>query len=257
MRQAPFSDFHTTLTTFLARIHRVRGWKPAGCFVLTLLLSACASTQSVSRVAELDRLDAIEDENPRILVMPPDVKYYLLTTGGVPKPHAEWTIAARRNFEAALQGYASDHGTEIRMISDPEELSMEETAYQKLYSAVGTSILIHHFGTMKLPTKNGSFDWSLGPGVKSIGDNREADYALFTYYRDYQASGGRIAFALLASLAGVGMSMGSEGGFASLVDLNTGEIVWFNKVLRGEGELRDPAGARQAVDILFEGLPEG
>jgi len=231
--------------------------KLAGGFALLLVLTACVSSQSVSNVKQLDRLDAIEDDAPRILVMPPDIKYYLLTAAGLPQPHAEWTLAARRNFATALQNYADEHGTEIDLINDQDELSEDEIAYQKLYSAVGTSILIHHFGALPLPTKNRSFDWSLGPGVKSIGEAHGADYALFSYYRDYQASGGRIAFALLAAAAGVAMSMGSEGGFASLVDLRTGEIVWFNRVLAGAGELRDAEGARKTVDTLFRDLPEG
>ena len=32
-----------------------------------------------------------------------------------------------------------------------------------------------------------------------------ADYALFSFYRDFQASGGRMAFAFVAAMAGVGM----------------------------------------------------
>ena len=80
---------------------------------------------------------------------------------------------------------------------------------------------------MKLPSKGENFDWSLGPGVASIGQQHDADYALFVHYRDYQASGGRVAFAILAAAAGVGVPMGGEMGFASLVDLKTGDIVWF------------------------------
>ena len=47
-----------------------------------------------------------------------------------------------------------------------------------------------------------------------------------------------------------------EGGFASLVDLKTGEIVWFNLVKVGAGELREEDGARLAVETLFENLPQ-
>jgi hypothetical protein len=257
MRPTPCSDLQAALTVNTISKHIGRWTKPAVGVLLLLLLAGCVTTQTASNVKELDRLDTIDDEKPHILVMPPDIKYYLLTSAGLPRPHAEWTMAARKNFSNALQAYAIEHGTDIELIADEDELSETEIEYQKLYSAVGTSILIHHFGTMPLPTKNRSFDWSLGPGVKKIGEAHDADYALFSYYRDYQASGGRVAFAILAAFAGVGMSMGSEGGFASLVDLKTGEIIWFNKVLRGSGELRQADGARQAVDTLFHDLPEG
>jgi hypothetical protein len=78
---------------------------------------------------------------------------------------------------------------------------------------------------------------------------------LFVFYRDYQASGGRVAFAILAAAAGAGVSTGSEHGFASLVDLKTGDIVWFNVVRAGSGELRDKNGAAAAVSVLFKDIP--
>ena len=116
-------------------------------------------------------------------------------------------------------------------------------------------LLAHHFGVMKLPTKKGSFDWTLGPGIDVIGKKYNADYALFSYYRDYQASGGRVAFSFFAALVGVGVVTGGEVGFASLVDLRTGDIVWFNRVTAGVGELREEDGAMATINLLFKDLP--
>ena len=124
-----------------------------------------------------------------------------------------------------------------------------------MYSAVGLSILNHHYGALKLPTKKRAFDWSLGPGINVVGNKYGADYALFSYYRDYQASGGRVAFSIIAALAGVAVAAGGEIGFASLVDLRTGDIVWFNKVSSGVGELREKENARLTVDSLLKNLP--
>lgn len=216
-----------------------------------LSLVGCATT---ANVRQIDRLDSVS-ENARILVMSPDVKYYLLTAGGVPTPHAEWTEAARNNFSRSLQDFARENEIEIISPADSENLSDAEISYQKLYSAVGSSILTHHFGTFKLPTKNQTFDWSLGPGVNVIGRKYNADYALFSYYRDYQASGGRTALSFFAAMVGVGITTGGEVGFASLVDLRNGEIVWFNKVSVGSGELREAESARQTIDTLFKDIP--
>jgi hypothetical protein len=223
-------------------------------FLWTLMLVFLAGCETTANVKQIDRLDAVE-ENPKILIMSPDVKYYLLTAGGVAQPHAEWTNAARTNFSSSLQAYTDERNIKTVMLEE-DQLTDTEIAYQKLYSAVGTSILIHHFGVMKLPTKQGSFDWSLGPGIEEIARTHSADYVLFSYYRDYQASGGRVAFAVLAAVAGVGVSAGQEFGFASLVDLKTGSIVWFNQVTAGVGELRDKDGATEAIDNLFKDLPE-
>ena len=38
--------------------------------------------------------------------MPPDIRYYLITAGGVPEPNADWTESAQNNFLAATLDYA-------------------------------------------------------------------------------------------------------------------------------------------------------
>jgi len=222
----------------------------AAVFSILLIFSGCATT---SNVQQIDQLESV-GENPRIVLMPPDIKYYLLTAGGVPEPNAEWTDAAKENFGTAIVAYAESIGTDLTVV-DQSNLSSREVQYETLHSAVGTTILQNYFGMLKLPSKGEQFDWSLGPEISSIGEDHNADYALFVFYRDYQASGGRIAFAILAAAAGAGVSTGSEHGFASLVDLQTGDIVWFNVVRAGSGELRDENGAAAAVSALFKDIP--
>ena len=54
---------------------------------------------------------------------------------------------------------------------------------------------------------------------------------------------------------GAAVPLGAEQGFASLVDLRTGDIVWFNVVGAGSGEMRDEEGAVAAVNTLFRDIP--
>jgi hypothetical protein len=225
--------------------------KAAAIFLSLLLISGCVTTGS--NVQTIDELETIR-ENPRIVLMPPDIRYYLLTAGGVPEPHAEWTAAARENFATAVREYADSMGTDLKIL-DESNMSSLENKYEELHSAVGMTVLTSYFGPYKLPAKNNQFDWSLGPGVRAIGEEHDADYALFVYYRDRQASGGRVAFAILAAYAGGVSDTGSESGFASLVDLRTGDIVWFNVVTAGSGELRKKEGAAAAVAKLFKDIP--
>ncbi len=232
---------------------------------LTLLVSSfvflagCVSmTQTASQINQLESIR----ENPRILLMPPDIKYYLLTTGGVTEPHREWTEAAQQNFSVALQEFTARIGTDLVTIDSAMSLGDEEDKYRRLHSAVGMTLQQNHFGMMHLPSKKlpknkWRFDWSLGPGVSEIGAKHSADYLLFVFYRDYQASGGRVAFSILAAAVGVTVGTGYEGGFASLVDLKTGDVVWFNSVAVGSGEMRDPNGAKTAVERLFKDIPSG
>ena len=229
-----------------------RSLRAAGLVLAAVLFSGCASTRNVQQV---DKLESIA-ENPRVILMPPDIRYYLLTAGGLPEPHAEWTKAAQDNFTHATKNFAQSIGTDLTIL-DPDDIGEAEIEYEMLHAAVGTTILNHHFGMAKLPGKNSGkiFDWSLGPGVKTLADEYDADYALFVYYRDYHASGGRVAFAILAAAVGGYVQTGSEHGFASLVDLHTGDVVWFNVVGVGSGEMREEAGAASAVNTLFKDIP--
>jgi hypothetical protein len=226
-------------------------------FVATGMLAGCAVAPT--NVAQIDRLESVGD-NPRIVMMPPDIRYYLLTAGGVSEPHAEWTTAAQQNFADAALAYSDSIGADMTLL-DADDLSADEIRYETLHSAVGMTMLQHYFFGTRLPSKGDKFDWSLGPEISVIGKENNADYALFVFYRDYQASGGRVGFAVLSAVVGAAtgtgamISTGSESGFASLVDLTTGEIVWFNLVAAGSGEMRDKDGAAVAVAKLFADIP--
>lgn len=226
--------------------------KLAAIVSICFALAACAT--GPRNVQKLDRLESVE-ENPRIVLMPPDIRYYLLTAGGTTEPNREWTDAAQENFAEAALEYANRIGADLKILRK-DNLGPEEIRYETLHSAVGLTVMTHYFGGSKLPGKGDSFDWSLGPEISAIGKNHNADYALFVHYRDYQASEARVAFAILAMASGVGsIDTGSEKGFASLVDLTTGDIVWFNVVKAGSGELRMKSGATRAVEELFSEIP--
>ncbi len=108
---------------------------------------------------------------------------------------------------------------------------------------------------MALPTKKDKFDWSLGKGVTVLRDSFGADYALFVYFRDSFVSSGRVAVIFIGALFGVGIPGGRQVGFASLVDLQSGDVVWFNRLLKGTGDLRKPDLARSASEDLLSKLP--
>ena len=57
-------------------------------------------------------------------------------------------------------------------------------------------------------------------------------------------------------LFGVPLAGGQQAGFASLVDLDTGNIVWFNRLQRGTGDLRTLDAARGSVSALMTEFPQ-
>ena len=104
-------------------------------------------------------------------------------------------------------------------------------------------------------------DWTLGPGVSELRAATGADYALFTYVRDSYASGGRTALRVFAMIAGAAVGSyidiggGLQAGVATLVDLRTGQVVWFNLMAKGSGDLRDEKGATTTAATLLRNMP--
>ncbi len=222
--------------------------------VVVLVLAGCTAT---SQVSQIDKLSGRGDaSSARILLVDPDIKFYVLTAGGVPEPQPDWTDTAERNFLNAARSETELRGANIQ-IMDESIIDESLVAYEKLHQAVGVTILDHHLGQYKLPSKGEKFDLSLGPGVSVLKDRYGADYAMFVFYRDYRSSGGRMALAIFAAAVGVGVATGGQGGFASLVDLNTGDVVWFNRVSVGTGDLREPEGAKNTVGVLLGSMPRG
>ncbi|MDX1431177.1 MAG: hypothetical protein R3286_01890 [Gammaproteobacteria bacterium] len=220
------------------------------------VLSGCATTQShVSSDAMLPQTDT----PPVMLLMKPDVELSELTAGGIQQPHAQWTVAGLGNIEQALADMMRKRN--VKMVpyeppdNDPQRLHDQQQII-KLHRAVGVSIIRHkYFEPEVLPTKQSVFDWSLGPDVQMLREDYEADYALFVFVRDSYATAGRTAMIVAMAVLGVGIPAGTQAGFASLVDLRTGNVVWFNRLVSATGDLRTRGPAEQAVASLMAGFP--
>jgi hypothetical protein len=211
----------------------------------------------------------------KLLVLRPDVTVGSLTTGGMVEPRADWTDQARSNIVAALRAQQASRGGRVQFIERRTELpgvTADEIAdVERLNYAVAESIVIHKYLGDYLPTKRGKgLDWTLGEDAVRLGQKSGYDYALFMHAEDQVASTGRIVLGVIG-LAGcfVGFCAPNVGGatqldYASLVDLKTGEVVWFNVVQAGSqvpgikfGDLRTPQGAEQMVERLLGRMKPG
>lgn len=223
------------------------------------LMQGCAPNVTKSFLSRPDL--ALKKDTAKIMLMPIDIQLSTLTAGSVLKPEAEWTANAAKYVEDCLK--EKMRAMNVRLLY-PEETARvkmsredEEKKVQllKLHEAVGFSILLHQYvPAYKLPGKK-NFDWSLGPQAIFLKERFEADYALFVCLRDSYASAGRVAFFVVAAAFGVGIPMGQQVGFASLVDLETGDVVWFNRLGRGTGDLRTPGAAYESVELLLCDFP--
>lgn len=190
----------------------------------------------------------------RLVVVPADMELFSISAGGVEEPRADWTEAAQKHFRAALAARRELLGMNTVEL---QEAQLDEFAeLHALQRAVAEAVFIHHTGLgMKLPTKNERLDWSLGDAVGPLRAGTGGDYALFTWIRDSYASGERKATMIGLALLGAISTGGEQTGYASLVDLHTGRIVWFNDLRRMSGDLRDERAAMETVETLLRGFP--
>jgi hypothetical protein len=231
----------------------------SGAFVRsTLIVFCCALVGCATPATNFTQISSLEDDDDslRILLMPIDVELSILTAGGLMEPQAEWTRDARNYMTIAIKDASAERKAGlIAFEENPAVIDPVEVQLQKLHEAVGFTILSHKYGVMPLPTKEGKFDWTLGDEVNALREKYDADYALFVFVRDSYSSGGRVAFQIAAAIMGVGVPGGIQVGFASLVDLDNGEVVWFNRLARASGDLRNQVEAAETVRTLLAGLP--
>lgn len=231
-------------------------------FALAVLcLAGCATTKQQS---------APDFELPqgeyKLIVMRPDVAASTLTTRGDLERREDWSGAARGHFVQSLRDFVHARKGETRVVSTPEDAGLDEAALldlERLHGAVGASILEFKFSSsVRLPTKRNSFDWTLGELAAQYGAKSGYDYALFIYARDSFSSTGR---GTLQALSYVGCAVnvlaclvtpagGRQVAFASLVDLRTGDVVWFNALHSSFGDIRTPEGAEKMMKRLLRPL---
>ena len=99
---------------------------------------------------------------------------------------------------------------------------------------------------------------SRGVWIKIAKKATGADYALYTWVRDGYASAERQATMAAIAILSLGRAIpggGQQTAYASLVDLNSGRILWFNRIQRGSGDLRDADRAEETLDTLLAKFP--
>lgn len=191
----------------------------------------------------------------KLLLMPIDVELFSLSAGGVREPRADWTAQALKHMNEAIKARQQQARVSVIELAAAQADEFGEQA--ALHAAVAQSISLHQFGPPQwaLPTKGGALDWSFGDAMRPLAQASGARYALFIWVRDSYASAERVAMMIALAAFGIGVPGGSQVGYASLVDLDTGQVVWFNRLLRAYGDLREAGPARESIDALLSGFP--
>ncbi len=230
-------------------------------FTVALALSATATlvaAQSRNLAPGFTALPA----DAKMVVAPLDVELFLVTGGGVSEPKADWTESAIKHMKAAFNAKAQS--MKLGMADMDGKTADDNAELLHLHAAVARSIAQHHHGFVKLPTKDNKLDWSFGDSLRPLQQASGARYALFTWVRDSYASAERKAMMAvvgvlsLVATGGTNMVMlggGVQTGYATLVDLETGQVLWFNQLVSSTGDLREIEPAKATVDALFKDFP--
>jgi hypothetical protein len=196
-----------------------------------------------------------------------DVQTSTMQLGSISQPDADGTTEARRNLTTALRDELSLRGYGFSVFApqtEPELRLVQD--YVALHRTVAFSILESMWG-YKLPTKKRVgkgyvSDWTMGSEIRLLGNMAGATHGLFLFSRDDFASDGRKAIqmaGLLGCIVGACALIGggSHVAYISLVDLETGQIVWFNVEKRAGGDPREVQGAAKRIGQLMATLPGG
>jgi hypothetical protein len=238
------------------------------CTLLFGLAAASVSAQTRPATATASDGSRLVVDGSVVLVEP-DIELSLLTAGGLLEPREAWTRDARRHYAEAVRAtLAGDNTRQGPDFDIPDDLAPDSRLGQvvRLNEAVALSISQFLLPGGALATKRDAdgkprLDWTLGEGVVELRAATGADYALFTYVRDSYASGGRTALRVFGFIAGAAVGTGldigggQQLGVATLVDLRSGRVVWFNQLARQTGDLREKEGADKTVALLLEDLP--
>jgi hypothetical protein len=198
---------------------------------------------------------------PKVLVLPAEVTVYQLGVAG-PEVVPEWTTAARTNVHEGLGIVMANHaGLDYTAIPD---MTAAEKQVLDDYIAVAKVVTMQGQILKARPwaTRRPEFDRHLGDGLAFLRERTGADYAVLVHGTQVEQSGGAIATQLLAAAAGVVMVMGGGTHLsATVLDLNTGDVKWFNTAdgaeILGIGSLdmRKPESTAKVLEKLFEPYP--
>jgi hypothetical protein len=193
----------------------------------------------------------------RILIFRPEVRVHAQSTGGLNERNVEWTVAARAALTASLTKAQILLGNDIRIMPDPtENESAAMNDYRALFRAITDAVIVHRlFPGSRLPAKKDRLDWSMGPGIAALEGMGDSDFGLFFYTFDSYETERRKAAQAVGQLFGVGLSPGVHIGYAGLVDLRSGDLVWINADLKMSGDVRKSAGADRRVQQLLQAFP--
>jgi hypothetical protein len=230
--------------------------------ICLVALAGCATSHtSVHR----DLSYATETTLPRkVLLLPVEIRVHEISVGGVVEKVDDWSNRASANARSYVKSLASGRGA-FQVVEAPA-LSAQEKAqldqHVALYEVVAGSAdlaLSSPIGAWRERAKD--FDYTLGPGLKPLAEHTGIDAAMILTGTDYISSAGRKAAMAMGVVLGVlgGGIFIPQGGTAyvsvGVVDMRTGNVLWFATDQSGTTDLRDERDVQQILEQMFQTYP--
>ncbi len=231
----------------------------AGVFSMVVISSPVSAQE---RTAVKKGFELPTNGNKTILLFRPTVRVGAQSTGGMFEPNADWTDKSKTNLENALFKIQTKIGNNVVIAPEPvgdDAIKLQE--HMALFATVARSVIQYQFfagnrlPTKKRDNKNDVFDWSLGTSVGTLPGASAADYGLFIFNEDQYGSTGRKILQVFAAVGGISVKSGEHQGYAALVDLKTGDLLWLNADAAMGGDIRTPEGAEKRAGQLLEEFP--
>lgn len=232
------------------------GWVLVSAF-LSVVLVGCMQATIPQYRAHYTFVDKPEVYAPRkVLLLPVDVIIKEVTAGGVAEEVPDWSKQGSANVREALSKYFNaEKKKKIRLMEMPK-LSDRDTDNVKqhlaLYRRVAGAVVDTSYGQMPWPHKIQKFDYTLGQGLSALAERTGADSAIIVVGEDEVSTTGRKIAAFFLDSVSYGHSFLS----AAIVNLRSGDILWFNYAFQYKStDLREADDALKLVDMLFQEYP--
>lgn len=214
-----------------------------------------------------------------ITLVPPKVAVYKMSAGDTEEEVLDWSDAAYGHVIEAVKAEVEELGRvfvpyegevlshrSIRMDRDDVAGAAEDGFSPAddswlLFEAANLAIMRHAYDPWNtFPEKVSHFDYTLGREARTLIGDTPADAFLLiiatdhvpTRERSTLVAAGLLAGALTASYAGPGATPAKLT--LALVEVQTGDLLWFNTLSLPFTDLRDEATDQALVDTVMKGL---
>lgn len=212
-----------------------------------------------------------------ITLVPPLVSVYSMSAGDIEQEVQEWSDAANEHARVAVREYVEASGRRyvpyagtrgprpdfrlgVEDVNERQDVSPGDASWL-LFESAKESILRHTYNVAEVfPDQMSGFDYSLGPEAQALLAGARADAFLLMIATDHVPTADRQA--LVGVGAAAALYTGSYAGpgltpaelIAALVESDTGDILYFNKVSMPLADLRDPEANHSLIKLVLAGV---